>query len=76
MQNHAQSVKVSSTNGEFQSFTHEPELRFLDNRTVDVFFGKGWGKWSRFQKQGRVLKLVKGENISHEQYGILLKILM
>jgi hypothetical protein len=36
--------------------------------TVDVFTGKGWENWSRFQLQGKQLKLIKGQPLSKEDY--------
>ena len=74
MQNHATYVDQPFT--KMESDTTTPEFRFLDNRTVDVFFGKGWDHWSRFEKRGKNLVHVAGARITYQQYGVLLKELM
>ena len=48
----------------------------LNHRTVDVFTGKGWDNWSRFEitpsmnpNRDKYLKLVAGQNIFSSEYG-------
>jgi len=45
----------------------------LGHQEFDVFFGKGWNNWSRFKKEGKILKLVKGQALPKPLYELLTK---
>lgn len=45
----------------------------LGNQEYDVFIGKEWEHWSRFKKENKILKLVKGQPLPKEIYEQLLK---
>ena len=47
----------------------------LGHGTFDIFTGNGWENWSRFQRDGRVLKLVKGQPLTKDLYETLCKTL-
>ena len=43
------------------------------NHEYDVFVGNGWENWSRFKKESKILKLIKGQPLPKELYEKLLK---
>ena len=45
----------------------------VDAKFIDVFTGKGWDNYSRFEHMGKYLKLVKGVGVSDEEYKELLR---
>lgn len=45
----------------------------LENNEFDVFTGQGWKNWSRFRKEYKHLKLVKGAPLTKELYETLTK---
>lgn len=45
----------------------------LPEKEYDVFVGKGWENWSRFKKENKILKLVKGQPLPKEMYESLMK---
>jgi hypothetical protein len=38
---------------------------------VDVFTGKGWDQWTRFETKGGYPKLIAGVALSDKQYGLV-----
>lgn len=38
---------------------------------IDVFTGKGWENWSRFENTGKGLKLVSGSPVSEEAFKLV-----
>jgi hypothetical protein len=44
------------------------EIRYVGKGLVDVFTGKGWNNWSRFELKDRKIVLVKGQPVSKEVY--------
>lgn len=46
----------------------------VDHNLYDVFTGDGWLNWSRFEKRGPHLLLVKGLPVSKEVYSELKKL--
>lgn len=47
-------------------------VKKLNDKTIDVFVGKGWNNWSRFnieyQKGRMLLKLIKGSPMRNEDF--------
>lgn len=43
--------------------------------TVDVFTGKGWDNWTRFETNGRSLKMVAGTRVTKDEYSKLMEML-
>lgn len=44
----------------------------VSKNVVDVFTGKGWENWTRFERQGKHLKMVGGQPVSEAEYKELL----
>jgi hypothetical protein len=40
---------------------------------VDVFVGKGWDNWTRFEKSGRILKKLAGQSVTDAEYSKLME---
>jgi len=45
----------------------------LEDNEYDVFVGSGWKNWSRFKKEYKHLKLIKGSPLSKPLYEQLIK---
>jgi hypothetical protein len=70
MQNHAQSVNSQQLT-DTSNASSTLEVRYVDNKILDVFRGNGWENWSRFEKRGNHYKLIAGEPLSTQEYNEL-----
>ena len=52
------------------------EIKHVSNGIVDVFTGRGWKNWSRFQIEGNKLVLKKGSPVDKQVYKQLWEILL
>lgn len=71
MLGHVRSAKKPSNTQELEKYI---TVKDLGESTYDVFRGDGWYNWSRFQRQGKILKLLKGNSIESHEYDYLLTV--
>lgn len=65
MQNHAASANWQSEKLESsKSLT----LKWVNENVVDVFRGRGWENWSRFEKVGNHFKMISGAPLTTQEY--------
>lgn len=50
-------------------------IKQLSTNVFDVFVGTGWNNWSRFERKGKTINLVKGKPLSKDEYHSVCKAL-